>query len=65
MSTIAKYTDKELVELWEERAAVAEYDGGLSREAAELQAANEIRRSLPARRRLPNLIQMALARIDP
>ncbi|MDI9431534.1 MAG: hypothetical protein QM570_07435 [Planctomycetota bacterium] len=28
---------------WEERAAILEYDGGLSREAAERQALDEIR----------------------
>ena len=49
-SSISGYTDAEIVELWEERAAVAEYDGGLSREKAEAQAANEIQRSLPDRK---------------
>ena len=31
---------------WEERAAIMEYDGGLSREAAEVLAAREIRSSI-------------------
>ena len=29
---------KDLVELWEERAAIQQYDGGLTREEAEWQA---------------------------
>ena len=32
------WTESELVELYEERAAVAEFDGGLPREQAEQQA---------------------------
>jgi len=29
-----EYTESELIELWEERAAIREYDGGMTREAA-------------------------------
>ena len=61
MSSISGYSEEELVELWEERAAVAEYDGGLSRGKAELQAANEIARSLPGRA-LPKVIEGVLRR---
>ena len=36
-------TDDEIRELWEERAAVREYDGGLKRERAELLAARDVK----------------------
>ncbi len=49
-SFIANYTDQEIIELWDERAAIAEFDGGLTREQADAQGANEIQRSLPERK---------------
>ena len=39
---VSSYTDSELYELWEERAAIFEFDGGLSREDAEFRAGVEI-----------------------
>ena len=36
--SVSDWTESELIELYEERAAIAEFDGGLSREQAEQQA---------------------------
>ena len=46
---VTGYTDEELYELWEERAAVFEYDGGLSRKDAEYRAAVEMRELIKPR----------------
>lgn len=37
-------TDDEIAEQWEERSAIMEYDGGLSRRFAEVKAAMVIRK---------------------
>ena len=37
------WTEKELVEWWEERAAVREFDGGMGRQRANFLAARELR----------------------
>ena len=39
-----QYTEAELIELWHERAAIREYDGGLDRERAEEAAYYDLRR---------------------
>ena len=39
---VSSYSDDDLYELWGERAAVFEFDGGLSREDAEYRAGVEI-----------------------
>lgn len=39
---VSSYSDEDLYELWEERAAIFEFDGGLSREDAEYRAGVEI-----------------------
>ena len=39
---VSSYSDEDLYELWGERAAVFEFDGGLSREDAEYRAGVEI-----------------------
>lgn len=38
-------TDDEIAEQWEERSAIMEHDGGLSRRFAEVKAAMEIRKA--------------------
>lgn len=42
-TTSTKWTTADYQHFYEERAAIAEYDGGLSRKAAEQQAAKEKR----------------------
>lgn len=39
---VSDYTDDELYDLWNERAAVFEFDGGLSREDAQYRAGVEV-----------------------
>lgn len=39
---VSRYTDEELYDLWNERAAVLEFDGGLSREDSEYRAGVEV-----------------------
>ena len=39
---VSSYSNEDLYELWEERAAILEFDGGLSREDAEYRAGVEI-----------------------
>jgi len=39
---VSDYTDDEMYDLWNERAAVFEFDGGLSREDAEYRAGVEV-----------------------
>ncbi len=39
---VSGYTDEELYDLWTERAAVFEFDGGLSREDSEYRAGVEV-----------------------
>lgn len=39
---VSGYTDDELYELWTERAAVMEFDGGLSRDDSEYRAGVEV-----------------------
>lgn len=39
---VSSYSDDDLYELWEERASVFEFDGGLNREDAEYRAGVEI-----------------------
>lgn len=51
---VSSYTDDELYELWSERAAVFEFDGGLNREDAGYRAGVEVAswlkpRALPER----------------
>lgn len=63
MSTIDGYTDQELLELWEERAAVGEFDGGLSRQQSERRATHEIYRSLSrGSRPLPGWLKAKMQR---
>ena len=40
---VSNYTDSELYELWEERAAIYEFDGELSRADAQYRAAVDVR----------------------
>ena len=44
MDQAENLSDEELHELWEERAAVRQYDGELSKEFAEYSAARDIRK---------------------
>ena len=46
---VCDYTEDELIELYEERAAIFEFDGGLSREDAEYRAGVEIANQLKPR----------------
>ncbi len=41
---VSNYTEAELIELYEERAAIMEYDGGLTRREAEQAAYWELRK---------------------
>lgn len=42
---VSRLTDEQRTD-WDERAAIMEYDGGMSREAAEVLAAREVRQQL-------------------
>jgi hypothetical protein len=49
------YSESELYELWSERAAIYEFDGGLSRDDAQYRAAVDIRTWMSPRK-LPDVI---------
>ena len=52
-----QYTDNELIELWEERAAIREYDGGMTREAAEKAAYWDVKNMLGRAVKMPEEIR--------
>jgi hypothetical protein len=55
VSHLKSYTDDELIELWEERAAIMEFDGGLERRQANYLACKELMREI-AVKRIPKTI---------
>lgn len=46
MLDLTDYTESEMIELWEERSAVYEYDGMLDRKDAQYRAAVDVKRML-------------------
>lgn len=54
-----QWTDEELVELWEERAAIREYDGQLPRKQAERAAYFDVRKIVGNKVPMPDVIRQA------
>ena len=52
-----EWTEQELIELYEERAAIMQYDGGLSKEAAENAAYYEWRKTVGRGAVVPDVIR--------
>ena len=55
-----QYTESELIELWNERAAIREYDGGLDRERAEEAAYYDLRRIVGQGVAVPEVVRDAV-----
>jgi hypothetical protein len=55
-----QYTEAELIELWHERAAIREYDGGLDRERAEQAAYYDLRRIVGQGVAVPEVVRDAV-----
>jgi hypothetical protein len=55
-----QYTESELIELWHERAAIREYDGGLDRERAEEAAYYDLRRIVGQGVAVPEVVRGAV-----
>jgi hypothetical protein len=57
------YTESELIEIFDERAAIREFDGGLSRSQAEVEAYKDWRkivgRSVPAPQQIQEVVTKA------
>jgi hypothetical protein len=51
------YTEQDLIELWEERAAIREFDGGMTREAAEKAAYWDVKNMLGRKVKMPESIR--------
>lgn len=54
------YTEVELIDLWQERSAIREYDGGLDRERAEEAAYYDVRRIVGQGVAMPEVIRDAV-----
>jgi hypothetical protein len=57
MDAGSDYNEAELIELWEERAAIREFDGGMTREAAEKAAYWDVKNMLGREVKMPEEIR--------
>jgi hypothetical protein len=57
MDAGSNYTEQDLIELWEERAAIREFDGGMTREAAEKAAYWDVKNMLGREVKMPESIR--------
>jgi len=51
------YTEAELIELWEERSAIREFDGGMRRDLAEQAAYWDVKNMLGRKVKMPEEIR--------
>jgi hypothetical protein len=58
---MTNYTEADLIELWEERAAIREFDGGMTREAAEQAAYWEWRKRF-GKVKVPDVIRESVSK---
>jgi hypothetical protein len=54
---MSNYTEADLIELWEERAAIREFDGGMTRDRAEQAAYWDVKNMLGRSVKMPESIR--------
>ena len=60
-----QWTEQAILELWNERAAIREYEGGLSRTAAERAAYFDLKRLVPGTFVVPDVIKETMRLTSP
>jgi hypothetical protein len=60
-----EWTEEAIIELWNERAAIREHEGGLSRTAAERAAYFDLKRLVPVPFVVPDVIKEAMRLTTP
>jgi len=60
-----EWTEEAILELWNERAAIREYEGGLSRIAAERAAYFDLKRLVPVPFEVPEVIKEKVRMTSP
>ena len=62
---MSEWTEQAILELWNERAAIREYDGGLSRTAAERAAYFDLKRLVAGPFVVPDVIKKTMRLTSP